>query len=195
MGLTNEDHLAAIVANATFIMHYEAMIECGLLPATLDDMPKYEQQVEPVDEFAGTGWCIEKMNFTSEYGRDYYFITTDARTQDYIWHDGIVHTSCYTPGIHEQRFTAGYYATREEAEDTLRKYLAGQKKPKRGLKWFIFGQDIHGDYRITHEDESEYIWHDGIVHNYEGRGDAEGYYRTHEEAEATLQAYLKGNKT
>lgn len=43
MGRTDEDHLAAIVVNAQFIMHYEAMIERGVLPASLDDMPKYEQ--------------------------------------------------------------------------------------------------------------------------------------------------------
>lgn len=45
MGLTNEDHLAAIAVNTEFIMHYEAMIKRELLPADLDDMPKYEQQV------------------------------------------------------------------------------------------------------------------------------------------------------
>ena len=46
MGLTDEDHLAAIAVNAEFIMHYEAMIEKGILPPELDDMPKYEQQKE-----------------------------------------------------------------------------------------------------------------------------------------------------
>lgn len=46
MGLINEDHLAAIAVNAEFLMHYEAMIERGLLPAELDDMPRYEQQVD-----------------------------------------------------------------------------------------------------------------------------------------------------
>ncbi len=49
MGLTNEDHLAAIAVNAEFIMHYEAMIEKGLLPPELDDMPKYEQQKTDID--------------------------------------------------------------------------------------------------------------------------------------------------
>ena len=44
MGLVNEDHMAAIAVNAEFIMHYHAMINMGLLPAELDDMPKYEQQ-------------------------------------------------------------------------------------------------------------------------------------------------------
>jgi hypothetical protein len=44
MGLTDEDHLAAIVVNGQFIMHYEAMIAKGLLPDSLNDMPKYEQQ-------------------------------------------------------------------------------------------------------------------------------------------------------
>lgn len=49
MGATNEDHLAAIGVNVEFIMHYEAMIERGLLPKELDDMPKYEQQKQNVD--------------------------------------------------------------------------------------------------------------------------------------------------
>lgn len=44
MGLTNEDHLAAIAVNAEFIMHFEKMIEMGVLPSGLDDRPKYEQQ-------------------------------------------------------------------------------------------------------------------------------------------------------
>jgi hypothetical protein len=52
MGMTNEDHLAAIAVNAEFIMHYEEMIKKGILPATLDDMPKYEQQGK---ETANTG--------------------------------------------------------------------------------------------------------------------------------------------
>ena len=42
-------------------MHYQVMIEKGLLPADLDDMPKYEQQpgmtigVNPVNYVLGTG--------------------------------------------------------------------------------------------------------------------------------------------
>ncbi len=46
MGKTNEDHLAAIAVNCEFLMHYEAMINMGLLGAELDDMPKYEQRTE-----------------------------------------------------------------------------------------------------------------------------------------------------
>ena len=45
MGKINEDHLAAIAVNCEFLMHYEAMIEKGLLPKELDDLPKYEQQI------------------------------------------------------------------------------------------------------------------------------------------------------
>lgn len=40
-GETDEDHLAAIMCNAMFLMHYEAMINRGVLPEELDDMPKY----------------------------------------------------------------------------------------------------------------------------------------------------------
>jgi len=52
MGKRNEDHLAAIAVNAEFLMHYEAMIEKGLLPKSLDDMPRYEQQKHNREEKA-----------------------------------------------------------------------------------------------------------------------------------------------
>ena len=50
MGKRDEDHLAAIAVNAEFIMHYESMIDKGLLPTALDDMPKWEQQIPPMLE-------------------------------------------------------------------------------------------------------------------------------------------------
>jgi len=43
-GLTDEDHLAAIRCNAGFLIHYEEMIARGILPASLDDMPHYEDE-------------------------------------------------------------------------------------------------------------------------------------------------------
>jgi hypothetical protein len=42
LGLTDEDHMAAIRTNAGFILHYEEEIKAGRLPADLDDMPKYD---------------------------------------------------------------------------------------------------------------------------------------------------------
>ncbi len=39
---TSEDHLAAIAVNASFLMHYDAMIERGVLPKELNDLPKYD---------------------------------------------------------------------------------------------------------------------------------------------------------
>lgn len=44
MGKTDEDHMAAVRVNAGFILHYEEMIKLGVLPASLDDMPKYLQR-------------------------------------------------------------------------------------------------------------------------------------------------------
>lgn len=41
-GETDEDHMAAIMCNAMFIMHTQDMVERGVLPESLDDMPKYE---------------------------------------------------------------------------------------------------------------------------------------------------------
>ena len=42
MGYRDEDHLAAIMFGCMTIMHYEEMIEMGVLPKELDDMQKYE---------------------------------------------------------------------------------------------------------------------------------------------------------
>lgn len=41
-GETDEDHMAAIMCNAMFIMHTQDMVERGVLPESLLDMPKYE---------------------------------------------------------------------------------------------------------------------------------------------------------
>jgi hypothetical protein len=44
-GLMDEDHLAAIAVNAQFIMHFEAMVEKGLMAReTVCDMPEYERK-------------------------------------------------------------------------------------------------------------------------------------------------------
>lgn len=42
MGKKDEDHAAAIMCNAMFIIHYEEMIKQGVLPAELADMPQYD---------------------------------------------------------------------------------------------------------------------------------------------------------
>jgi len=40
-GKRDEDHLAAIIFNAMAVIHYETMIEAGVLPTSLNDMPVY----------------------------------------------------------------------------------------------------------------------------------------------------------
>lgn len=47
LGLTNEDHLAAIIVNAQFIAHYEEEIKAGRMNPAIDDMPKYAQRACP----------------------------------------------------------------------------------------------------------------------------------------------------
>jgi hypothetical protein len=42
----NEDHLAAILCNAMFIVHIDEMIKRGVLPQSLDDLPKYQAMVK-----------------------------------------------------------------------------------------------------------------------------------------------------
>lgn len=41
-GLKDEDHLAAIMFNAMALIHYEEMIDRGVLPGELNDMPDYQ---------------------------------------------------------------------------------------------------------------------------------------------------------
>jgi hypothetical protein len=41
-GDADENHLAAIVFNAQALMHFRHLIAKGVLPAELDDMPRYE---------------------------------------------------------------------------------------------------------------------------------------------------------
>ncbi len=40
-GMKDEDHLAAVIANAMFLIHYDEEIKAGRLPATLNDLPRY----------------------------------------------------------------------------------------------------------------------------------------------------------
>jgi hypothetical protein len=49
-GLQDEDHLAAIMFNAMALIHYEEMIERGVLPAELNDMPNYTAIAKHVNE-------------------------------------------------------------------------------------------------------------------------------------------------
>ena len=42
-GVTDEDHLAAIMCNAMFIIHTSEMVRRGVLPPSLLDMPKYRR--------------------------------------------------------------------------------------------------------------------------------------------------------
>lgn len=43
--MDDEDHLAAIMCNVMFLMHYEEMITSGKLPIELDDRPDYAQEL------------------------------------------------------------------------------------------------------------------------------------------------------
>lgn len=40
-GEEDEDHLAAVAANAMFLIHYQEMLQLGTLPTELDDMPDW----------------------------------------------------------------------------------------------------------------------------------------------------------
>ena len=45
-GDTSEDHMAAVMCNASFILHGEEMISRGVWPVELDDLPDYRSEQE-----------------------------------------------------------------------------------------------------------------------------------------------------
>lgn len=78
MGDTSENHLGAIMCNAMFYTHTKRMIEAGLLPAELDDLPKYSQQIKrelsrKCSTVAGTGdnlYATEAIALQGQDGKD-----------------------------------------------------------------------------------------------------------------------------
>ena len=46
VGLEDEDHWSAISWNAIGFIHTKAMIEVGVLPKELNDMPKYSEKIK-----------------------------------------------------------------------------------------------------------------------------------------------------
>lgn len=52
---SGDDHLAAIVFNAEALIHYEAMIQRGVLPPELDDRPNYAPTLPACHEYPPTG--------------------------------------------------------------------------------------------------------------------------------------------
>ena len=52
MGMTDEDHLAQAVWNLDCLMHFEALIEFGVVLKELNDLPQYQQR-ESIEDFMG----------------------------------------------------------------------------------------------------------------------------------------------
>lgn len=44
MGMTDEDHLAQAVWNLDCLLHFEALIEFGIVPKELNNLPQYQQR-------------------------------------------------------------------------------------------------------------------------------------------------------
>lgn len=45
LGRDDEDHLAAVLTNAMFLLHTHEMVQRGILPDELDDRPDYRRKV------------------------------------------------------------------------------------------------------------------------------------------------------
>ena len=50
MGMTDEDHLAQAVWNLDCLLHFEALIEFGIAPKELNNLPQYQQR-ESIESF------------------------------------------------------------------------------------------------------------------------------------------------
>ena len=50
MGMTDEDHLAMAVWNLDCLLHFEALIDFGIAPKELNDLPRYQQR-ESIEDF------------------------------------------------------------------------------------------------------------------------------------------------
>jgi len=50
MGMTDEDHLAQAVWNLDCLLHFEALIDFGIAPKELNDLPQYQQR-EGIESF------------------------------------------------------------------------------------------------------------------------------------------------
>ena len=100
MGKTEEDHLSAVGFWWHALAHYREMIKLGLLPASLDDLPKYEQQIpdgtspghdeqqdEEYGEFTirkpwqaeGKGWCVTLTRAIGKRYGDKMFLHKDCK--------------------------------------------------------------------------------------------------------------------
>lgn len=80
MGMRNEDHLAAIVCNAQFIMHYQEMIKRNVLPASLNDMPDYSYRI-PV--FQSMSKCLNAGPQTIAKGALVAYKESETMDADY----------------------------------------------------------------------------------------------------------------
>jgi hypothetical protein len=50
MGMTDEDHLAQAVWNLDCLLHFEALIDFGIVPKELNNLPQYQQR-ESIEAF------------------------------------------------------------------------------------------------------------------------------------------------
>jgi hypothetical protein len=81
MGKTDEDHMAAVRTNASFILHFEHEIAAGRLPASLDDMPKYEQRGPHSSNFKTEMMLPEQFNREYMDEPDSDWLRSDERKQ------------------------------------------------------------------------------------------------------------------
>ena len=76
-GLKDEDHLSAVRCNAGFMIHFEEMIRKGKLPASLNDLPGYEEEdydskesvKEEEEDTSSECYCYWRYNELSESWR------------------------------------------------------------------------------------------------------------------------------
>jgi len=113
-GLTDERHDRAIIWNAHCLVSTLAKIKLGILPADLDDMPKYEQHV--VHTAAGPVVCIDDRNLPLPPG---YPSSTDPSTIDQALFKNGDRAKVYVS--HTIRGNGGVNATKAEMDSNCAK--------------------------------------------------------------------------
>lgn len=163
MGKTNEDHLAAIIVNGQFIIHYERMIELGLLPKELDDLPKYEKvKTQPTNKLPSRKPC------------------SDCAYQDVPCTESPCKDNClgarYHPNWEPKPFVV--------LSPWSVKFHDGFNEKDCG--YYVYNEDkdlcLHKDLEL----------HEGTGYeSYYGYGRSPGYWLTEKEAEDALKQYLE----
>jgi hypothetical protein len=147
MGKTDEDHLAQLGWNVDALLHFEEVIKLGLLPANLDDLPRYEHAVRavgmtnakpPHSDSLGVPYGVgEKVDATRMSTNAFVkLLWNSPMSRHEIYRDVMLDLRCPGPVVSEILGGISYtrYTTAANEQQKIA-YIAG---PMRGYENFNF---------------------------------------------------------